>query len=104
MRPLSDKLVVMPIVSEKSRAGVVFPTSTFEDPNYGGVRLYRVLAVGPGRIGRDGVRREMPVSVGDRVLCHSYTASPQDLPGGQKLITLDQVIAFLPRGSSPTPD
>ena len=67
--PLSDKLVLRPIVQEEVHtSGIVIPDTAREKPNQG-----EVIAVGPGRRDDDGKIVPMEVGVGDRVLYAKYT-------------------------------
>ena len=67
--PLSDKLVLRPIVQEEVlSSGIVIPDTAREKPNQG-----EVIAVGPGRRDDDGKIVPMEVNVGDRVLYAKYT-------------------------------
>ncbi len=67
--PLSDKLVLKPIVQEEVlSSGIVIPDTAKEKPNQG-----EVIATGPGRRDEDGNIIPMEVAVGDRVLYAKYT-------------------------------
>ena len=67
--PLSDKLVLKPIVQEEVlSSGIVIPDTAREKPNQG-----EVVATGPGRRDEDGKIVPMEVAVGDRVLYAKYT-------------------------------
>ena len=67
--PLSDKLVLKPIVQEEVlSSGIVIPDTAKEKPNQG-----EVVAAGPGRRDEDGKVIPMEVTVGDRVLYAKYT-------------------------------
>ena len=67
--PLSDKLVLRPIVQEEVLAsGIVIPDTAKEKPQQG-----EVIAVGPGRRDDDGKIIPMDIKVGDRVLYAKYT-------------------------------
>ena len=67
--PLSDKLVLRPIVQEEVlTSGIVIPDTAREKPNQG-----EVIAVGPGGRDDDGKIVPMEVGVGDRVLYAKYT-------------------------------
>ena len=67
--PLSDKLVLKPIVQEEVlSSGIVIPDTAKEKPNQG-----EVVAAGPGRRDDDGKIIPMEISVGDRVLYAKYT-------------------------------
>jgi len=67
--PLSDRLVIKPVVQEEVLAsGIVIPDTAKEKPQQG-----QVLAAGPGRVDDDGKRVPMDVKVGDRVLYAKYS-------------------------------
>ena len=67
--PLSDRLVIRPIVQEEVLAsGIVIPDTAKEKPQQG-----KVIAAGPGRLDDDGKRIVMDVKVGDRVLYAKYS-------------------------------
>jgi chaperonin GroES len=64
IRPLGDRIVVRRQESqEKTAGGIVLPDSAKNKPQRG-----KVLAVGPGRILKDGTRRGLQVKEGDSVL------------------------------------
>ena len=93
--PTSNHVLVARIVSEK--IGSIYLTARLQDDNnVGGYKVYRVLAVGPGRLTRKGVRVPVECEPGDRVICHSYTSGAVPLEGGRHLITDDQILAVLP--------
>ncbi len=67
--PLSDRLVIKPVVQEEVLAsGIVIPDTAKEKPQQG-----EVIAAGPGRLDDDGKRITMDVKVGDRVLYAKYS-------------------------------
>ena len=67
--PLSDRLVISPLVQEEVLAsGLVIPDTAKEKPQQG-----EVLAAGPGRLDEAGKRLPMEVKVGDRVLYAKYS-------------------------------
>jgi chaperonin GroES len=64
LRPLGDRLIVRrQESSEKTASGIVLPDSAKQKPQRG-----TVLAVGPGKMMKDGTRRAMQVKEGDTVL------------------------------------
>jgi chaperonin GroES len=68
IRPLGDRLVVRRQESqEKTAGGIVLPDSAKNKPQRG-----KVLAVGPGKILKDGSRRGLQVKEGDSVLFTSW--------------------------------
>lgn len=68
VKPLGDRLVVRRFeAEEKTTGGILLPDSAKNKPQKG-----KVLAVGPGRMLKDGSRRGLQVKEGDTVLFTSY--------------------------------
>jgi chaperonin GroES len=64
VKPLGDRIVVRRSEAEgKTAGGIVLPDSAKGKPQKG-----KVLAVGPGRMSKDGKRQGMQVKEGDTVL------------------------------------
>ena len=64
IKPLGDRIVVRrEAAEEKTAGGILLPDTAKNKPQRG-----RVLAVGPGRMLKDGSRRKLAVDVGDAVL------------------------------------
>jgi chaperonin GroES len=64
LKPLGDRIIVRRTeAADKSSGGVIIPDSAKQKPQRG-----TVLAVGPGKLMKDGTRRALQVKEGDRVL------------------------------------
>jgi chaperonin GroES len=64
LKPLGDRIVVRRSQSEeKTAGGLLLPDSAKNKPQQG-----EVLAVGPGKLLKDGTRRPLQVKVGDKIL------------------------------------
>jgi chaperonin GroES len=64
IKPLGDRIVVEREESaEVTAGGIVLPDSAKSKPQRG-----KVLAVGPGRLLKDGTRRSLQVKEGDTIL------------------------------------
>lgn len=64
IRPLGDRIVVQRSApEEKTSGGIILPDSAKNKPQRG-----KVLAVGPGRLLKDGTRQPLQVKVGDNIL------------------------------------
>ena len=96
MKLLSHHLHVQSIPA-KQIGSIILPKDLNEDVNHGGVKVFRVLAVGPGRRNRKGVLLPLECTPGDRVMCHSYFTGPMKLDDGSYIITDSEVIAVLPK-------
>lgn len=82
VRPLRDRVLVKRLEAEEKTAGGLFvPSSAKEKPQQA-----EVVAVGNGRLSKDGKVVPMQVAVGDRVLFSKYTGSEVKLDGVEHLI------------------
>ncbi len=69
IRPLHDRVVVKRLeAEEKTASGIVLPGAAAEKPDMG-----EVIAVGAGKIGKDGARRPLDVKVGDKIIFGKYS-------------------------------
>merc|ERR1719174_1216993 len=67
-RPLADRILCQRIKAEtKTASGLFLPDSAKKAPNWA-----KVLAVGPGRLTKEGVQLSMNVKVGDTVVVPEY--------------------------------
>lgn len=68
IKPLGDRIVVRRQEStEKTSGGILLPDSAKNKPHKG-----KVLAVGPGRLMKDGTRKAVQVKEGDLVIFTSW--------------------------------
>jgi chaperonin GroES len=68
VKPLGDRIVVRRFeAEEKTAGGILLPDTAKNKPQRG-----KVLAVGPGRLLKDGSRRGLQVKEGDTVLFTSW--------------------------------
>jgi len=82
IRPLHDRVVVRRIEEERTSAGgIVIPDSAAEKPMRG-----EVLAVGRGKILKNGDVRPLGVKVGDRVLFGKYSGTELKLSGEEVVV------------------
>lgn len=78
IKPLRDNILLEPVKEEKKKSGIILPeTVEKERPEKG-----RVLAVGTGKIDKDGKRIPMEVKKGDVVLFTKY--GPNEIKVGDK--------------------
>jgi|SRR5258707_11292098 len=64
VKPLADRIVVRRQESrEKTAGGILLPDAAKKKPQRG-----KVLAVGPGKLQKDGTRRGLQVKEGDTIL------------------------------------
>ena len=64
LKPIGDRLIVQRVeAQEKTAGGILLPDNARTKPQRG-----KVLAVGPGRLKKDGTRAAPQVKVGDTIL------------------------------------
>ena len=77
IRPLEDRVVVLPLeAEEKTAGGIVLPDTAKERPQRG-----KVKAVGSGKLLDNGKRAELSVAVGDEVLFGKYSGTDVEVNG-----------------------
>jgi chaperonin GroES len=82
LSPIGEKILVKRLeAEEKTKGGIVLPDTAKEKPKEG-----KVIAVGEGRLGKDGKRSPFTVKKGDRILFTSYSGTEVTLEGEEYLI------------------
>jgi chaperonin GroES len=91
-RPLADRIVVKRLPQEeKTKGGLIIPDTAKEKPLEG-----TVVAVGNGKLLKNGKLRPLSVKPGDRVLIGKYSGTEVKLDGDEHLIlSEDDVLAVL---------
>lgn len=89
IRPLGDRILIEPVSEEKkTKSGIVLPdTAEKEKPEKG-----KVVAVGAGRINKQGERIPMDVKKGDVVLFPKYGPQEIKIDGKDLLIAQESDI------------
>ena len=92
IRPLADRVVVKRIEQEeKTKGGIIIPDTAKEKPVEG-----LVVAVGNGKVSKNGKVRPSAVKAGDRVLFGKYAGTEVKLDGVEHVIlTEDDVLATI---------
>jgi chaperonin GroES len=93
LQPLGDRVVVeREEAQEKTVGGIVLPDTAKDKPQRG-----KVIAVGDGRVTKDGKRRPLQVKVGDKVLFTSYAGEEFKLNGDKKVLLMreDDILAVI---------
>jgi chaperonin GroES len=76
---------------EQTHGSIIIPDSAKEKPQEA-----TVVAVGPGKLEKDGKRAPMDVKAGDRVLIGKYSGSDIKVDGKEYVIlTEDEVLAVI---------
>ncbi len=92
LKPLDDRVVVVPVTAEeKTAGGIVLPDAAKEKPQRG-----KVVAVGPGRLLDSGDRAPIGVVVGDEVLFSKYGGTEIEVGGDEvKILRESDILAKL---------
>ena len=92
MKPLYDRVLVKRVEEKEMRSGgIIIPDTAKEKPMEG-----KVIAVGSGRIEKDGKRTPLEVKVGDRVLFGKYAGTEIKIDEVEHVILReDEVLGIL---------
>jgi len=92
IRPLHDRLIVKRLEEEeKTKGGIIIPDSAKEKPIEG-----KVVAVGKGKVDKDGKNIPMDVKKGDRVLFAKYAGTEVKIDGEEHLMMReDEILAVI---------
>ena len=93
VRPLGDRIVIRRFeAQEKTAGGILLPDTAKDKPQKG-----KVLAVGPGRLLKDGTRRPLQVQEGDTVLFTNWAGDEFKEAHGDNILLMreEDVLAVL---------
>ncbi len=86
LKPLQDRILVRRLEEkEVKKGGIIIPDTAKEKPQEG-----EVVAVGPGKMGKEGKREPMDVKVGDKILFGKYSGSEVKLGDEELLIMREE--------------
>ena len=88
VRPLHDRIIVQRIEEEEQRVGgIIIPDTAKEKPQQG-----KVVAVGKGKIEKDGKVTPLDVKAGDTVLFGKYAGQEIKVDGDEYLIMREEEV------------
>jgi chaperonin GroES len=90
LKPLGNMVLIQPTAKEEmSVGGIVIPDTAQEKSNEG-----NVIAVGPGRMAKDGTREKLDVKAGDVVIYPKFGGTEYKI-GGEDYVILpeNQILA-----------
>jgi chaperonin GroES len=92
VRPLHDRVIVQRLEEEeKTKGGIIIPDTAKEKPIEG-----KVIAVGAGKINKDGKKVALEMKKGDRVLYAKYGGTEVKIDGEEYLIMKeDDILAII---------
>lgn len=84
--PLFDNILIQELAAEtKTKSGLLLPTSELEKPSQA-----KVIAVGPGKLQKNGQYQTMTVAVGDVVLYGKYHSGEKISLDGTEYIIMKE--------------
>lgn len=88
IKPLSDRVVLKAIETQNTTSsGIYIPESSKKERPF----IYEVIAIWPGKDGK-----EMPLSLGDRVLSWQYSWDDVKIDGEDfKIVGIDYILAIV---------
>ena len=92
LKPLGEKVLIKRIEAEgKTAGGIVLPDTAKEKPREG-----KVVALGDGKLLKNGERAKFQVNKGDRVLFSSYGGTEVKVDGEEYLLmSEDDILAVI---------
>ena len=86
--PLHDRILIHRIEEkEQRRGGIIIPDTAKEKPMEG-----KVIAVGNGRVEKDGKRTPLEVKVGDRILFGKYAGTEIKIDDKEHVILREEEV------------
>jgi chaperonin GroES len=86
VRPLADRILIRRVdIQEEVRGGIIIPDTAKEKPMEG-----EVVAIGPGRLLKDGKRVKPELNKGDRVLIGKYSGTEVKIDGDEYVILREE--------------
>jgi chaperonin GroES len=93
LKPIGDRIIVRRSeAEEKTAGGILLPDTARNKPQKG-----TVLAVGPGRLLKNGSRREMQLKEGDKILFTSWAGDEFKERSGDQILVMreEDVLAVI---------
>lgn len=92
LQPLGDKILVKRLsAEEKTKGGIIIPDSAKEKPKQG-----EVMALGTGKLDRDGKKIAFNLKVGDKIIFTSYAGTEVKFDGEEFLLmSEDEVLGVI---------
>lgn len=88
LKPIGDKLLVKRLeAEEKTKGGILLPDTAKEKPKEG-----KIIALGEGKLLKDGTRVSFQVKKNDRILFSSYAGTEVTIDGEEYLVMPEEDI------------
>jgi len=94
VRPLHDRVILQRLEEDEQRiGGIIIPDSAKEKPRHG-----KVIAIGKGKVEKDGKITPLDVKAGDKVLFGKYAGQEIKVDGQEYLIMREEEILGIVEG------
>lgn len=92
IRPLFDNVLIKPLEAEaKTASGIILPDSAKEKPQIG-----LVMAVGAGKLDKDGKKQPVVVKVGEKVMYKKWGGSEVKIEGEEwTMVGQEDILAII---------
>lgn len=92
IKPLFDNVLIKPLEAEtKTASGIILPDSAKEKPQIG-----LVMAVGAGKLDKDGKKQPIAVKVGEKVMYKKWGGSEVKVgPEEWTMVGQDDILAII---------
>lgn len=91
IKPLGDRILVKKLEAATQKGSIIIPDTAKEKPQQG-----EVIAVGPGKLDKNGSRVKPHVKKGDKILFGKYAGDEWKMGNEEYLfLTEDEVLAIL---------
>ena len=85
IQPLGNRVLIKRVQAATSKGGIFLPETAKEKPREG-----EVIAVGPGKVSKEGVIEAMDVKVGDKILFTNYAGTEVKSDDDDEYLILSQ--------------
>ncbi len=91
IQPLSDRVLLKGVEAENvTKSGIILPASSNKErPN-----MYEVVAIGPGKLDKEGKKVTIELKAWDRVLAGQYSGDEVEVDGVKyKIVAYEYILA-----------
>ncbi len=93
IKPLGNRVLVKRSEAQKTKGGIILPDTAKEKPKQG-----EVVAVGPGKVDKEGRLQPLNLQVGDRILFTAYAGTEvktEELNTEYLVMTEEEILGVL---------
>ena len=84
-KPLGNRILVKRLKAETTKGGILLPDSAQEKPRQG-----EVVAIGPGKLEKNGTIKPMELRVSDQVLFSSFAGTEVKAADGEEVLIMSE--------------